>query len=236
MNANQQSGIGMTSLRTRQRLVNRLIDAGIKNLEVLDAIRETPRHLFVDEALASRAYEDTYLPIGHKQTISQPYIVARMTELLIRDGKPERVLELGTGSGYQTAVLARLVKQVYSTERIADLQFRARQVLKQLKIHNVFLQHSDGNYGWQREAPFDAIISTAAPEQIPKALLNQLKVGGRLVIPVGGEARRLVGVNEERPPGESQMLKLVIKTGEDSYDIQDIEEVVFVPLLSGIQS
>ncbi len=213
------NGIGMTSQRTRQRLVNRLIDSGIKNLEVLDAIREIPRHLFVDEALATRAYEDTALPIGFQQTLSQPYIVARMTELLIRDAKPHKVLEIGTGSGYQTAILARLVPHVYTTERIAQLQNKAKERLRALSMMNVRFQHSDGNYGWAREAPFDAIISTAAPEVVPKNLLEQLKVGGRLVIPVGVE---------------KQQLQLITRTSEDDYDVKVIEDVMFVPLKSGL--
>lgn len=213
------NGIGMTSQRTRQRLVNRLIDAGIKNLEVLDAIREIPRHLFVDEALATRAYEDTALPIGFQQTLSQPYIVARMTELLIRDGKPHKVLEIGTGSGYQTAILARIIPHVYTTERIAQLQNKAKERLRALSMMNVRFQHSDGNYGWIREAPFDAIISTAAPEVVPKNLLQQLKVGGRLVIPVGLE---------------KQKLQLITRTSEEDYDVQIIEDVLFVPLKNGL--
>lgn len=213
------NGIGMTSQRTRQRLVNRLIDAGIKNLEVLDAIREIPRHLFVDEALATRAYEDTALPIGFQQTLSQPYIVARMTELLIRDGKPHKVLEIGTGSGYQTAILARIIPHVYTTERIAQLQNKAKERLRALSMMNVRFQHSDGNYGWAREAPFDAIISTAAPEVVPKNLLEQLKVGGRLVIPVGLE---------------KQKLQLITRTSEEDYDVKIIEDVLFVPLKSGL--
>jgi len=219
MSETQKSGIGMTSQRTRQRLVNRLIDSGIKNLEVLDAIREIPRHLFVDEALATRAYEDTALPIGFQQTLSQPYIVARMTELLIREGKPHKVLEIGTGSGYQTAILARLIPHVYTTERIAQLQQKAKERIKVLGMLNVRFQHSDGNYGWAREAPFDAIISTAAPEVVPKNLLEQLKIGGRLVIPVGVE---------------KQKLQLIIRTSEEDYDVKVIEDVLFVPLKSGL--
>lgn len=209
----------MTSQRTRQRLINRLIDSGIKNLEVLDAIRETPRHLFVDEALATRAYEDTALPIGFQQTISQPYIVARMSELLLQDGKPSRVLEIGTGSGYQAAILARLVPHVYTTERISQLQQRAKTLITSLGLHNVRFQHSDGSYGWLREAPFDAIISTAAPETVPQALLDQLKPGGRLVIPIGGA---------------KQSLKLIRKLDEQNFETESIEDVLFVPLRKGI--
>jgi protein-L-isoaspartate(D-aspartate) O-methyltransferase len=219
MNAKPFSGIGMTSQRTRQRLVNRLIDSGIKNLEVLDAIRETPRHLFVDEALATRAYEDTALPIGFQQTLSQPYIVARMTELLIQEGKPNKVLEIGTGSGYQTAILAQLIKYVYSTERISQLQSKAKERLRDLGFKNIRFQHSDGNYGWAREAPFDAIISTAAPETVPQNLLDQLAIGGRLVIPVGSE---------------SQELQLIVRNAEQDFETQVIEDVLFVPLKKGV--
>lgn len=189
--ANQLSGIGMTSQRTRERLITRLIEAGIKNYEVLDIIRATPRHIFVDEALAHRAYEDTALPIGFQQTLSQPYIVARMTELLLQGTRPKRVLEIGSGSGYQTAILAQVVDHVFSTERIAGLQAKAKKRMHQLELKNIRFQHSDGGYGWAQEAPFDAIIVTAAPSEVPKPLLDQLKVGGRLVIPVGNEEQEL---------------------------------------------
>lgn len=215
----QLSGIGMTSQRTRERLITRLIESGIKNYEVLDIIRETPRHIFVDEALAHRAYEDTALPIGFQQTLSQPYIVARMTELLLQGDRPKRVLEIGSGSGYQSAILAQLIDHVFSTERIADLQAKAKQRMSQLDIRNVRFQHSDGGYGWAQEAPFDAIISTAAPSEVPKPLLDQLKMGGRLVIPVGSD---------------KQELQLIIKN-ENGFDVQVIEEVLFVPLKKGIR-
>ena len=210
-------GIGMTSQRTRDRLVERLREEGIRDNAVLNVIRSTPRHLFVDEALATRAYEDTALPIGHGQTISQPYIVARMTELLIAAG-PQKVLEVGTGSGYQAAVLAGLVPKVYTTERITALVTQARQRFRQLGLRNVRATHSDGSWGWPEFAPFDAIIVTAGGEEIPQALLEQLAPGGRLVMPVGGRA--------------GQTLVLVTRTS-DGYEKQELEPVVFVPLIGG---
>lgn len=158
-------GIGMTSARTRERLIRRLRDEGIRDLRVLERIRETPRHLFVDEALASRAYEDTALPIGNGQTISQPYIVARMTEALLEPGSLENVLEVGTGSGYQTAVLAPLVRRVYTTERIKVLLDQARRRFQALNIRNIVTKHSDGGVGLPEYAPYDGIIVTAAPEE-----------------------------------------------------------------------
>ena len=173
-------GIGMTSRRTRERLVERLIAEGIEDRQVLQRIRELPRHIFVDEALASRAYEDTALPIGHGQTISQPYIVARMTEALLAGGPLSDVLEVGTGSGYQTAVLAPLVRRVYTVERIGVLLDQARDRFRQLGIRNIRTKHSDGGTGMPEYAPFDGIIVTAAPEGIPRALVNQLKIGGRM--------------------------------------------------------
>jgi len=214
-------GIGMTSARTRDRLVARLKEQGIKDGRVLSLIRSTPRHLFVDEALASRAYEDTALPIGLGQTISQPYIVARMTEALIAAGPLEKVLEVGTGCGYQTAILASLVKRVYTVERIAALSQRARETLSQLSIRNVFFRHSDGGWGWPQHAPYDGIIVTAAPEEVPPALLEQLGVGGRMVIPVG--------------PGGDQQLLLITRRGEDRYDRDVLDRVSFVPLLGGLE-
>ncbi len=219
MNSNSLPGIGMTSQRTRERLITRLIEAGIKNYEVLDLIRTTPRHIFVDEALATRAYEDTALPIGFQQTISQPYIVARMTELLVANSKPNKVLEIGTGSGYQTAILAQLVNRVYTTERIAGLQNKAKEKLSTLNFKNIRFQHSDGNYGWAQEAPFDAIISTAAPSQVPKALLNQLNIGARLVIPVGDAV---------------QELQVITRVDEENFETRVIEKVLFVPLRTGL--
>ena len=210
-------GIGMTSQRTRDRLVARLREEGIRDNRVLDAIASTPRHLFIDEALATRAYEDTALPIGHGQTISQPYIVARMTELLL-EVNPNVVLEVGTGSGYQAAILAGLVDKVYSTERIEALATQARQRFRQLGYRNVRIQHSDGSWGWPQFAPFDAIIVTAGAAEIPEALLEQLKVGGRLVMPLGGR--------------DQQTLITVTRT-ESVYEREDFEPVVFVPLLGG---
>ncbi len=211
------NGIGMTSQRTRERLIQRLVEQGISNQDVLDVIRTTPRHLFLDEAMAHRAYEDVALPIGYQQTLSQPYIVARMTELLLAGGPCDRVLEIGTGSGYQTAVLARLVGEVYSVERIKPLQQKARQRMRQLKLRNVLMQHSDGGLGWEERGPFDGILAAAAPERIPEGLLQQLAPGGRLVIPVGAER---------------QQLQLVHRT-EEGFETEIVEEVRFVPLRSG---
>ena len=208
----------MTSRRTRDRLVERLLDKGIGDFKVLDVIRQTPRHLFVDEALAHRAYEDTALPIGFNQTLSQPYIVARMTELLFAAGPLKRVLEVGTGSGYQTAILAPRTDHVYSVERIRALQSKARRRLESLKIYNVFYRCADGGFGWPAEGPFDGILSAAAPATIPDELLQQLAPGGRLVIPVGA--------------GSSQTLVLVIRT-DKGFDYHEMEPVTFVPFLSG---
>jgi protein-L-isoaspartate(D-aspartate) O-methyltransferase len=211
-------GIGMTSQRTRDRLVERLREEGIRNEAVLDVIRNTPRHLFVDEALASRAYEDTALPIGYNQTISQPYIVAAMTDLVV-SGNPLKVLEIGTGSGYQAAVLAPLVPKVYTVERIEPLAAQARQRFRKLGLRNIRASYSDGTEGLPDFAPYDAIITTAATEVIPQALLDQLSSkGGRLVIPVGGRNR--------------QTLTLVTRHGHD-YEQQHLDTVVFVPLLTG---
>ncbi len=211
-------GIGMTSQRTRDRLVTRLRDEGIRNEAVLDVIRNTPRHLFVDEALASRAYEDTALPIGYNQTISQPYVVAVMTDLIISN-HPKKVLEIGTGSGYQAAVLAPLVEKVYTVERIEPLAKQARQRFRKLGLRNVRASYSDGTEGLPDFAPYDAIITTAASEQIPQALLEQLSEhGGRLVIPLGGS--------------NLQRLTLVTRRG-NSYEKESLDPVIFVPLLSG---
>jgi protein-L-isoaspartate(D-aspartate) O-methyltransferase len=210
-------GIGMTSQRTRDRLVQRLRSEGIKDNIVLEAIGSVPRHLFVDEALASRAYEDTALPIGYGQTISQPYIVARMTELLM-DVKPGTVLEVGTGSGYQSAILSRLVDKVYTTERIESLASQARQRFRRLGYRNVRVQHSDGSWGWPQFGPFDAIIVTAGGADIPKPLLEQLAIGGRLVMPLGDRVR--------------QILVSVTRTAS-VYERVDLEPVVFVPLIGG---
>ncbi|WP_225307434.1 protein-L-isoaspartate(D-aspartate) O-methyltransferase [Nitrincola iocasae] len=212
-------GIGMTSRRTRERLIARLREKGIANMRVLDTILATPRHLFLDEALSHRAYEDTSLPIGFNQTISQPYTVARMTEALLAGGPLQSVLEVGTGSGYQTAVLAQLVDQLYSVERIRPLQEKARSRLQRLKLYNVMLRHSDGGMGWPEKGPFDGILVTAAPAEVPPELLEQLAPGGRLVIPVGGDL---------------QQLKLVIRHDDDNYTTEVLEGVKFVPLLSGL--
>ena len=211
-------GIGMTSRRTRDRLAQRLRDQGVISEEVLNVVRDTPRHIFIDEALSHRAYEDTALPIGYNQTISQPYIVARMTELLLEGESLNKVLEVGTGSGYQTAVLAQLVDQVFSVERIHPLQEKARKRLQRLKLHNVMLRHTDGGMGWPEKAPFDGILVTAAPREIPQELLEQLAVGGRLVIPVGHD---------------EQILKRITRVTEDKYETETLEAVRFVPLLSG---
>lgn len=186
------SGIGMTSQRTRERLIQRLRDQGIREERVLDAMRRTPRHVFVDEALASRAYEDSSLPIGHGQTISQPYTVARMTECLCQGGMLEKILEVGTGSGYQTAILAALFPRVYTVERIEGLWRGARRRLIELGVRNVEFKLSDGNGGWSEHAPYDAIIVTAAPVDVPGALLDQLAPTGRLVLPLGREQQELV--------------------------------------------
>ncbi len=214
------NGIGMTSQRTRDRLISRLQDNGIKNIAVLDVMRNTPRHIFVDEALATRAYEDTALPIGNSQTISQPFIVARMTEALIENNNPAKVLEIGTGSGYQTAVLAQLVRQVYTVERIQRFIPVAKQRIQQLNLHNVSFSHRDGFKGWPTHAPYDGIIVTAAPVQIPETLLNQLRVGGRLIIPQG-----------ER---DSQKLVVVTRTDSD-FETKELDWVTFVPLLEGVE-
>jgi protein-L-isoaspartate(D-aspartate) O-methyltransferase len=209
-------GIGMTSQRTRERLIQRLRAEGIRDEDVLNAIRDVPRHFLIDEALASRAYEDTALPIGFGQTISQPYIVARMTEVL-RAGRPlEKVLEVGTGSGYQTAVLARLAKQVYTIERLEPLLKSTRGRLVKLGIRGVQYKLGDGSRGWPEHAPYDGIIVTAAAAALPEALIEQLAVGARLVIPVG--------------PDHVQEL-LLIQRNETGYTRERLERVSFVPLV-----
>jgi len=213
-------GIGMTSQRTRDRLVKRLEDEGISNRDVLDVIRNTPRHIFVDEALASRSYEDTALPIGHGQTISQPYIVARMTEAVIQMGNPKNVLEVGTGSGYQTAVIAQLAENVFSVERIKPLLFAAQRRFQELYLRNIRVKHSDGSWGWSDNAPYDAIIVTAAPVEIPQSLLDQLDIGGRLVAPIG--------------PKGNQQLVLITRT-ETEFQREILNQVSFVPLLGGVE-
>ena len=208
----------MTSQRTRERLIQRLMDQGITRFEVLEAIRSVPRHLFVDEALAHRSYEDTALPIGYGQTLSQPYVVARMSELALAQGRPKKVLELGSGSGYQTAILASLVDEICAIERIKPLLERARKQLRALRVRNVRLRHGDGLDGWASEAPFDLILGAAAPEHLPTQLLEQLAPGGRLILPVGSER---------------QQLMLVTETPE-GYVEEVIEEVNFVPMVRGV--
>ena len=210
------NGIGMTSQRTRDRLIQRLRDEGIHNENVLEVMRQTPRHIFVDEALASRSYEDTALPIGHGQTISQPYIVARMTELLLAVEPLNRVLEVGTGSGYQTAVLAPFVQQIFTVERIAPLLEQAKQRHKTLGLTNIRYLLSDGSWGWPQHAPFDAIIATAAPEEIPIELKQQLVDGGCLIIPHGTSAQ--------------QRLSVIERDG-DTFKTTDLDMVSFVPLV-----
>jgi protein-L-isoaspartate(D-aspartate) O-methyltransferase len=214
------SGIGMTSARTRERLVQRLQDQGIKDQRVLDRIRNVPRHLFMDEALATRAYEDTALPIGFGQTISQPYVVARMTEALLEAGPTPKVLEIGTGCGYQTAVLSPLVTEIYTIERISSLLGKARRTLRELRIRNVHCRHEDGNMGWPARAPYDGILLTAAPHAVPPALFEQLVVGGRLIAPVG-------------PEGRQELMRYT--RGENRVRSESLGAVSFVPLLSGLQ-
>ncbi len=211
-------GIGMTSQRTRDRLVRRLREQGIQREDVLAQIGSVPRHIFVDEALAHRAYEDTALPIGHGQTISQPFVVALMTELLL-EVAPRSVLEIGTGCGYQTAILARLCERVYTVERVAALEPRARERFAAMRLRNVVCRVGDGYEGWSQYAPFDAIIVTAAPPAVPPRLLEQLAPGGRLVVPVGG--------------GDVQELKVIDRT-EDGFEEHVHERVRFVPLKTGI--
>ncbi|WP_031435509.1 protein-L-isoaspartate(D-aspartate) O-methyltransferase [Methylomarinum vadi] len=211
-------GIGMTSRRTRERMVRRLHDQGIRDTKVLNVMAETPRHIFVDEALASRSYEDTALPIGHNQTISQPYIVARMTELLLQKGPLHKVLEIGTGCGYQTAILAQLVDRVYTVERIGPLLKKARDHLWELKLKNVSYLHSDGGWGWPDNAPFDGILAAAAPQEIPETLLQQMAPGGVMVIPVG--------------QGQRQELHRITYS-DKGFEDEVLERVSFVPFLSG---
>jgi len=217
-------GIGMTSARTRDRLVQRLHSNGIHQPEILERIRTVPRHLFVDEALSSRAYEDNALPIGQGQTISQPFVVALMTQALLEDEagglrKLDKVLEIGTGCGYQTAVLSPFVRRLFSIERIAPLLRNTRDRLIELKIGNVRFRNDDGFGGWPGQAPFDGIIVTAAPEQVPEVLLSQLAPEGRLVVPVGPKS------------GEQRLLR--ITRTDDGYKREDLGAVAFVPMLEG---
>jgi len=216
--ADSIQGIGMTSARTRERLVNRLKDHGIRSSAVLEQIRNVPRHLFVDEALASRAYEDTALPIGHGQTISQPYVVAKMTESLLQDFTGDKVLEIGTGCGYQTAVLAPLVKEIYTVERIPELLRKTKQRLRQLDIYNVKFRLADGWEGWPKYGPYDGIIVAAAAAELPQKLLEQLAPGGRLIVPVG--------------PSGAQELTMVVRR-DDHFEQRSLGGVSFVPLVKG---
>ena len=213
------NGIGMTSLRTRERLLGRLMEQGIKNMQVLDIIRSTPRHIFLDEALSHRAYEDVALPIGYGQTISQPYVVAKMTEIVSASRQLKSVLEIGTGCGYQTAVISRIAEKVYTIERIKPLLDRAKKNLKLLGIRNVEFKHDDGSLGWEERAPFDAIITTAAPQMVPSELYQQLSPEeGSLVIPVGVD--------------NQQDLQHIVKSGQ-SIHTENLGSVRFVPLLTG---
>ncbi len=213
----RHAGIGMTSARTRGRLIERLRAEGIKDETVLAVMNEIPRHIFIDEALATRAYDDVSLPIGHGQTISQPYIVARMTEVL-RNGKQlNRVLEIGTGCGYQAAVLARVAKEVYSVERLLPLYERARKTLRELKMYNVTLRHADGSAGLPDQAPFDGIIRACAAPALAEALKGQLAVGGRMVLPMGTQEQYLYLIERE----------------EDGFRESRLEPVKFVPLVAG---
>lgn len=214
----KKSGIGMTSIRTRDRMLSRLREQGIKDEATLSAIGEIPRHIFVDEALSIRAYEDVSLPIGFGQTISQPYIVARMTEILRNGAQLNKVLEIGTGCGYQTAVLSRVASEVLSLERIRPLVMKARDNLRTLKCNNVKLDHADGSDGLEAYAPFDGIIVTAAASHVPEELLSQLADGGRMVIPIGTD---------------SQTLYLIERLA-DEFKKTKLEDVKFVPLLGGL--
>ena len=222
MTAVDLSGIGMTSQRTRERMVQNLQAEGIHNHKVLDAMRQIPRHIFLDEALSHRAYENTALPIGYSQTISQPYIVALMTQLVLAWGPRQKVLEIGTGSGYQAAVLALLVDKVYTVERIKPLLRKARERFRRLGLRNIIAGHSDGTVGWQQYAPYDAIISTAAPQVVPEELLHQLAPEGILVIPIG--------------PDGDQELRVIHRIGDSiNYEEEVITRVRFVPLVGGTQ-
>lgn len=217
MNARSVSSIGGKSSRSGELLAQKLQAEGIVNVQVLQAIARSPRHIFVPEILAHKAYDNTALPIGQGQTISQPYIVAKMSELLIADGMPDSILEIGTGSGYQTSILAQLTPKVFSVERIKSLQWQAKRKLRAIDLHNVAMKHGDGWQGWKSKGPFQAIIVTAAAVSVPQALLEQLAEGGRLVIPVGEQ---------------TQVLKIITRTG-DEFNEQQIEAVKFVPLVAG---
>jgi protein-L-isoaspartate(D-aspartate) O-methyltransferase len=212
-------GIGMTSQGTRNRLVQRLRNNGIHDEKVLKAIATIPRHEFVDEALSSRAYEDTALPIGLSQTISQPWVVAKMTEAILDGGAPRKILEVGTGSGYQAAILACLVPKVFTVERIEELLKLARRRFHKLGLNNIYTRDADGHLGWPSQAPFDGIIVTAAATGVPSELISQLRIGGVLVAPV--------------EKGGMQRL-LAIRRTEEGFDEEDLGGVIFVPMLSGL--
>lgn len=203
--------------RSGEILAKKLQNEGITNVDVLQAIASSPRHIFIPEILAHKAYDNTALPIGQGQTISQPYIVAKMSELLLKESKPKTILEIGTGSGYQTSILAQLTEKVFSVERIKSLQFQAKRCLRAMDLHNISLKHGDGWKGWASKAPFDAIIVTAGAASVPQALLEQLSDGGCLVIPVGDK---------------TQILKIITRNG-DSYKEEQVEAVRFVPLVPG---
>ncbi len=217
MNVRVGSRIGGKSSRSGELLAQKLFNEGIKNTDVLQAIARSPRHIFVPEILAHKAYDNTALPIGQGQTISQPYIVAKMSELILENGVPENILEIGTGSGYQTSILAQLIDKVFSVERIKALQWQAKRRLQSMDLHNVSMKHGDGWKGWNSKAPFQAIIVTAAPTTVPQALLDQLADGGRLVIPVGEQ---------------TQVLKIITREG-NNFQEQQVEAVKFVPLVPG---
>lgn len=218
---NEKAGLGRTSQKARDRLVTELEEMGVSSRQVLRVMAEVPRHMFVPEAMRSRSFDNNALPIGHGQTISQPYMVARMTELLL-DGEEGlgRVLEVGTGCGYQTAVLSRLCQQVFSVERISALLASARPLFRKLELHNVYTHHGDGYHGWLSHAPYDGIMVTAAPKEVPQRLLRQLAVGSSMVIPVG-----------ELGP---QRLLCVRRVGEDEWSESVAEAVSFVPLQHGL--
>ncbi len=213
------AGIGMTSQRTRDRMMGRLRDRGITDEQVLSTMASVPRHLFVDEAMETRAYEDDALPIGEGQTISQPYVVARMTEILLAEGPVKRVLEVGTGSGYQAAVLSQLVDSVFTVERIRTLLEKARTRFRALQYRNIHARYSDGSWGWASNGPFDGIVVTAAPSSVPEPLLEQLNVGGRMIVPVGNQTRQ-------------QTLTVITRTSGGFVERQ-LSDVKFVPFLSG---
>ncbi|MBX2835643.1 MAG: protein-L-isoaspartate(D-aspartate) O-methyltransferase [Gammaproteobacteria bacterium] len=215
--ANQIAGIGMTSQRTRNRMCDRLEERGIEDQRVIDTMRSVPRHLFVDEAFATRAYEDDALPIGEGQTISAPWVVARMTEALLESGPVHRVLEVGTGSGYQAAVLSQLVDAVFTVERIQLLLDRARRRFAALQYRNIHSRYSDGSWGWGSNGPYDGIVVTAAPAKVPEPLLDQLAIGGRMVVPVGSQKQALTVITRT-------------KTG---FQTQEISAAKFVPFLPG---